>query len=136
MQPAVHAGDVAVLWQIPTSAVKVGDVISFYPPGDTTTPKMHRIVTLTQGQQGIQVTTKGDANNVADPWGKITLKGATAYRMVGVIPLVGWPTVAIGHFVAGLLLILAGALLVPVTYRSLRHPPERKAALAAKEITP
>ena len=84
----------------------------------------------------IQITTKGDANNVADPWGKIVLKGATAYRMVGVIPLVGWPAVAIGHFVAGLLLILAGALLVPVTYRSLRHPPERKAALAAKEITP
>ena len=132
MQPAVHAGDVAVLWQIPTSAVKVGDVISFYPPGDTTTPKMHRIVTLIQGRQGIQVTTKGDANNVADPWGKITLKGATAYRMVGVVPLVGWLAVGIGHFVAGALLILAGLLLVIVTVHWLRQPSQPHAAPAAK----
>ena len=135
MQPTVHAGDVAVLWQVPATSLRAGDVITFYPPGDTSAPKMHRIATLTRGSKGLQITTKGDANNAADPWGKIVLKGTTAYQLVGVVPLVGWPAVAIGHFVAGLLLILAGVLLVPVTYRSLRHPPERKAALAAKETT-
>ena len=134
MQPTVHSGDVAVLWKVPASSLRAGDVISFHPPGDLSAPKMHRIATLTRGPQGLQITTKGDANNVADPWGKLVLRGATAYRMVGVIPLVGWPAVAIGHFGAGLLLILAGALLALVTYRSLRHPPERKAALAAKGI--
>ena len=29
MQPTVSAGDVAVLWQVPTSSLKVGDVITF-----------------------------------------------------------------------------------------------------------
>ena len=54
--------------------------------------------------------------------------------MVGVVPLLGFPAVAIGHFVVGLLLIVVGLLLVFVTYHSLRHPPEHKAALAAKVI--
>ena len=54
--------------------------------------------------------------------------------MVGVVPVLGCPAVAIGHFVVGLLLIVVGLLLVFVTYHSLRHPPEHKAALAAKGI--
>ena len=136
MVPAVHAGDVAVLWRVPTSTVRVGDVISFYPPGDTSVPKMHRIVSLTRTPQGVQITTKGDANGVADPWGRITLQGTTAYRMVGVVTLLGWPAVAIGHFLAGLLLIAAGSLLAFVTYRSLRHPSQPHAAPAAKGSTP
>lgn len=125
MQPTVSAGDVAVLWQVPTSSLKVGDVITFYPPGDVSTPKLHRIISLTRTAKGIAIRTKGDANQVSDPWGQVALRGAIAYRMVGVVPLFGYLAVGIGHFAAGLLLILAGGLLGLVALNTLRHSPRK-----------
>ncbi len=132
MQPTVHAGDVAVLWQVPTSSLRVGDVITFHPPGDTSTPKMHRIATLTRSAGETWITTKGDANRVADPWGKIVLEGTTAYQMVGVVPLVGWVAVAAGNVVPGLLLILAGLVLGLVAYRAWRKSAPSDSRIAAE----
>ncbi len=87
MRPTISPGDVAVTQAVPVSSLKVGDVIVFYPPGVTTEPVMHRIVSITDGV----VKTRGDANNVDDSW-QLTLTGTTAYRMVGVVPLIGWLT--------------------------------------------
>ena len=123
MQPTVHAGDVAVLWEVPTSTLRVGDVITFHPPGDTSAPKMHRIATLTRSDGETWITSKGDANRVADPWGKIGLRGATAYRMVGVVPLIGWVAVWVGPILPGLVLILMGLILGVFTLRYWRHKP-------------
>ncbi len=133
MQPTVSAGDVAVLWEVPTSSLKVGDVITFHPPGDTGTPKMHRIATLTRSAWETWITTKGDANRVADPWGKIVLKGTTAYQMVGLVPLVGWVAVAAGNVLPGFLLILAGLVLGLVAYRAWRKSAPSDSRIAAKE---
>ena len=52
------------------------------------------------------MSTKGDANRVPDPWGPVQLQGSTAYRLVAVVPFVGWLT----HY-KGLLFIAAGLVL-------------------------
>ena len=107
MRPTASPGDVAVTEVVPVSSLKVGDVIVFFPPGRVAEPVMHRIVSLDNGV----IKTRGDANSVEDPW-QITLSGATAYRMVAVVPFVGW----LGELqrpaliVAGLLLLLAIAI--------------------------
>jgi hypothetical protein len=46
---------------------------------------MHRIVSLENGV----MKTRGDANTVEDGW-QIRLTGTTAYRMVAVVPFLGW----------------------------------------------
>jgi signal peptidase len=104
MRPTISPGDVAVTQSVPVSSLKVGDVIVFFPPTNSTEPVMHRIVSLANDV----VTTRGDANNVDDPW-KVTLSGTTAYRMVAVVPFLGWLTELKGAalVVAGLLVALA-----------------------------
>ena len=85
MRPTISPGDVAVTQAVPVSSLKVGDVIVFYPPTSSTEPVMHRIVSINNGV----IKTRGDANNVDDPW-QLTLSGTTAYRMVAVVPFIGW----------------------------------------------
>ncbi len=104
MRPTVSPGDVAITQAVPVSSLKVGDVIVFYPPGHRSEPVMHRIVSIVNDV----ITTRGDANNVVDPW-QVTLIGTTAYRMVAVVPFLGWLTELQrpALIVAGLLVILA-----------------------------
>jgi signal peptidase len=104
MRPTISPGDVAVTQAVPVSSLKVGDVIVFYPPRVTAEPVMHRIVSLVNGV----ITTRGDANNVDDPW-QVTLTGTTAYRMVAVVPFIGWLTELQrpALIIAGLLVVLA-----------------------------
>ena len=45
MVPTASPGDVAVTEPVPVSALRVGDVIAFYPPGESM-PVLHRIQTL------------------------------------------------------------------------------------------
>ena len=86
MRPAVSPGDLAITQGVPTGSLRVGDVIVFTPPNEAQ-PVLHRIAS----RKGDVVTTKGDANGVADPW-SITLQGATGYRLVFVVPYLGWLT--------------------------------------------
>ena len=107
MRPTVSPGDLAVTQAVPVSSLKVGDIIVFFPPGDTTEPVMHRIVSLGNGV----ITTRGDANNVDDPW-QVTLTGTTAYRMVAVVPFLGWltelqrPALVVAGLLVGLAILL------------------------------
>ena len=73
MRPTISPGDVAVTTPIPIATLAVGDVIAFFPPGEGR-PVLHRIATLEPDPAGPLITTKGDANNVADPW-HATLRG-------------------------------------------------------------
>jgi signal peptidase I len=90
MRPTVSAGDMAITQAVPIGSLRVGDAIVFYPPGQTQ-PVLHRIASLTPTAAGVVITTRGDANSVDDPW-QVTLVGATAYRLVAVVPFVGWLT--------------------------------------------
>jgi signal peptidase len=109
MRPEIQPGDVVMVRAVPTDELKAGDVIAYLPPAHTT-PVLHRIVSIDSSG----LVTKGDANNVADPWGKVGTDSATTLRLVWVIPKVGLiahnrSTVFIG---AGALLIAATALTV------------------------
>jgi signal peptidase len=107
MRPTISPGDVAVTEAVPVSSLKVGDVIVFVPPASSTEPVMHRIVSLVNGV----ITTRGDANNVDDPW-QVTLSGTTAYRMVAVVPFLGWltqlqrPALIVAGLLVGLAILL------------------------------
>ena len=113
-------GDVAVTEAVPIGSISVGDVVVFYPPGETEAV-IHRVASLEDGE----VTTKGDANRVADPW-RITLAGTTAYRMVAVVPFLGWLTALQrpAFLLAGLLVGLAILLELRKEVRSRRTKPQ------------
>jgi signal peptidase I len=107
MRPTVSPGDMAVTQAVPVASLKVGDVIVFFPPGDTTEPVMHRIVSLDNGV----IKTRGDANSVDDPW-QVTLTGTTSYRLVAVVPFIGWlaelqrPALIVAGLLVGLAILL------------------------------
>jgi len=42
MRPTVSPGDLAVTQAVLVSSLKVGDVIVFFPPADSTEPVLHR----------------------------------------------------------------------------------------------
>lgn len=122
MQPTLSAGDLAVTRAVPVGSVAVGDVVVFYPPTGTRAV-IHRITSV----HDAVITTRGDANPVDDPW-HIRLAGPTAYRLVAVVPLLGWLTELQrpALLAAGLLLGLAVALQLrkEVRARTLRSRPQ------------
>jgi signal peptidase len=88
MRPGISPGDAVVTQRVPVSSLRVGDIIVFKPPG-ATLARVHRIASLGPAKTGIAITTKGDANNAGDPWGRIVLRG-TSYRVQFTIPKVGY----------------------------------------------
>jgi signal peptidase len=108
MRPSIQPGDLAVTRPIPADEIEEGDVIAYYPPGQSEA-RLHR-VTSVRRDDGVWVTTKGDANSVEDPWGRVKLRGTNAYRLTAVIPKIGYlPVWTRG--VRGPVLIAAGLLL-------------------------
>ncbi len=111
MRPGMQPGDVAITQRVPISDLKVRDVLVFYPPNETRQPTVHRIVKLTVKRGTTSITTWGDANLVPDP-AVSSLKGSTAYRMVRVLPLAGYPAIWLQNGGRGTLAIGLGALLL------------------------
>lgn len=109
MRPTAQPGDLAITEAVPTSSLRVGDVIVFMPP-NALVPVLHRIAS----REGNVVTTKGDANSVADPW-HITLAGATGYRLVFVVPFAGYLVQ-----LRGAALIASGLMVALLILRELR----------------
>jgi signal peptidase len=111
MRPGMQPGDVVVTQRVPISDLHVRDVLVFYPPNETERQTVHRIVKLTVKKGTTSITTWGDANTTADPVVS-SLSGTTAYRMVRVVPLVGYPAVWLQNGSHGLLAITAGVILL------------------------
>lgn len=63
MEPVVSPGDVVLV--SPADTVNVGDIIAFPDPLRPERDVLHRVVDI--GSDG-RLVTKGDANDVADPW--------------------------------------------------------------------
>jgi signal peptidase I len=74
---------------VPTSTLRVGDVITFRPPGRVGLVT-HRIVSvrMVRGQRVLR--TKGDANRVPDPWNPFVLHAGAQARVAFHIPYVGY----------------------------------------------
>jgi len=64
MEPLMTIGDVVFVQPISIEDVKVGDIIAYHSPPDTTI--IHRVVEIRRFPGRIYLTTKGDANPVTD----------------------------------------------------------------------
>lgn len=95
MEPTIHRGSIAYTEEVPVSALRSGDVITYIPPGHSQ-PVTHRIVSVTRPQRGLPPVfrTKGDANAGPD-LRPFRLDRPTEARFVFSIPLLGWVLIAL-----------------------------------------
>jgi signal peptidase I len=108
MRPTFSPGDMVVVVPEPVSSVRVGQVISYQVPVGVHQVETHRIVRILQGGPHPTVQTQGDANNYHDPW-TAKLEGSTAWRMVAVVPHLGY----VVNFLRGRSLQMAAIFVAP-----------------------
>ncbi|WP_341924166.1 signal peptidase I [Nocardioides psychrotolerans] len=92
MEGTYDLGSVVFEEVVPTSELKVGDVITYVPPAESgiTTLVTHRIVDI----DGDFYRTQGDANPGVDPW-TFQLTAETQPRAVAHVPYVGFAFMAL-----------------------------------------
>jgi signal peptidase len=94
MEGAVHKGAIAIERKVPVDSLQVGDIITFQPPG-MNAMVTHRITAIDTDAEGRPVySTKGDANQTADPW-HFTLDRKVQARFVADIPWIGYAFAAL-----------------------------------------
>jgi signal peptidase I len=115
MQPALPLGSLVVVVPRDADAVRVGDVITFSPPGYDTRTVTHRVVDVEGTGNDVTVRTRGDANPIADPW---TLRFPTGRTWVAVAdaPWVGRPWLWLAQPVHRELVLVPAALLVTLMW--------------------
>lgn len=114
MTGTISKGSVIYSKLTPTEQLKVGDIITFFPPGYNA-PVTHRIIAIEQGQDGRSVfRTKGDFNQVADPW-KVNLVQPKQARYVLHIPYIGYVLAALAIRQVRMILIGLPALIIAIS---------------------
>ena len=88
MQPTFGPGDAVLVTRAPLSSVRAGDVIAYHVPVGDRQLTTHRVVEVLRGGAHPVVRTKGDANDVADPW-RARLSGDALWRVDATVPHVG-----------------------------------------------
>ena len=122
MEPTLSVGDLLVIRQ--ADSYEVGDVVVYQSGGMAV---VHRIVAM----DGETVTTRGDANNVADePFSATYIKGT----VTAVIPLVGNVVWALKSPAGILLTAAAAVLLVEFSYRGTKKEKELQQQQLKDEI--
>lgn len=88
MSPSINKGDAIILKKVHDEKLKKGDVIAYQKDKKII---VHRIVTVTEEENGITYVTKGDANNSKDPAivKQKQVKGIVKIR----IPYVAYPSI-------------------------------------------
>lgn len=114
MEPTIHRGAVAYAEDVPVSALRERDVITYTPPGHTQ-PVTHRIVGITRPQkrEGPVFRTQGDANAKAD-LRTFRLDQPTQARYAFSVPYLGWVLIYLENPLFRILALGAPALLVAV----------------------
>ncbi len=117
MEPTIAKGSIVVLRPITADKVKVGDIITFYPP-DHHDLVTHRVVDIKDGADGPVFVTQGDANPLPDPW-QLPVTGS-GWHLVAHYPYIGY-LMSVGGISFGPLslvdvpiLALALSLLIPL----------------------
>jgi signal peptidase len=111
MTGTIDKGSVVYARPVPTADLRVGDIITYVPPGYAA-PVTHRIIAITKGQDGRSVfRTMGDFNPVADPW-RVNLLQPREARYVLHVPYVGYAFAALAVRQVRLLLIALPAALI------------------------
>jgi signal peptidase len=121
MRPGLQPGDVVVTQRVPVSDLHVRDVIVFHPPNEGGELTVHRIVKLKVKDGTTVITTRGDANTINDP-AATALRGASAYRVTRVVPLVGYPAVWLSGGRHGALVMGLGIILLIVAAVTVLRP--------------
>ena len=102
---------------VPVADLKVGDVITYRPPAGSG-PKglvTHRIAAITRDRSGSRIyRTKGDANEVADPW-TFTLAGPEQARVRAGVPYLGFAVAALSDRRLRMLIVGLPALLIALS---------------------
>lgn len=99
----------------PIDQLKVGDIITFHPPGGSVAVT-HRIMAIERGPNGdVAFETKGDFNAEPDPWNPITLNEPQQARYVFQIPLYGYVLAMLGMRSMRLLLIGIPAFIIALS---------------------
>jgi signal peptidase len=114
MTGAINRGAVIFDKTVPVASLKVGDIITFRPP-DETVPVTHRIISIVLQQDGTPVfSTKGDFNEVADPW-HINLDRPVQARYVAQIAYLGYVLAVLGLPIVRLLLLALPAFVIALS---------------------
>lgn len=92
MTGSISRGSLVFEEKVPVADLRVGDVITYMPPADSSIPNLvtHRIHSIQQDT----FRTKGDANPDIDPW-TFKLTAGTQARAVAHVPLVGYAFLAL-----------------------------------------
>ena len=110
MEPAIHKGSLIFDEVVPVRDLRVGDVITYIPPGSKQAVT-HRIVSRRVVKGAPVFRTKGDANATMDAR-PFQLNQATQARYSFAIPGLGWVFIALGTPQARFLLLALPALLI------------------------
>lgn len=98
MSPALKTGDVVISVPSDPSSIKVGDIVQYTRAGYGISIT-HRVVSIEPSGSTYLITTKGDANNVADD--PISVSGKIG-KVVQVVPKIGLITIYLRDFVYNL----------------------------------
>jgi signal peptidase I len=114
MTGTISKGSVVYARKVPVEQLKVGDIITFVPPG-MSEPVTHRIIGIGQGQDGQRTyETKGDFNEVKDPW-QMNLAGPVQARYAFHIPAIGYVLAALSIRKVRMLLIGLPAFVIALS---------------------
>jgi signal peptidase len=101
---------------VPTSDLKVGDVITYAPPRSSGETGLitHRIYSISDhGNGGVTYRTKGDANPQPDPW-RFQLDQPTQAKVAFAIPYLGYGIAALSMLPIRMIIIGLPALLIAI----------------------
>jgi len=128
MRPLAQRGDLLVTQQTSTRSLRVGQIVALSPPGGGATV-MHRIVTLKRTGRLTTITTRADGSRVADPWGPIAVPSSTTYRLVRVVPKLGFIPIWAHHSAASgrnVLIVGTGLLFIAIAAAAILPPRGRR----------
>ena len=95
MTGTIPKGAVIYSKVVPAAQLKVGDIITFTPPGYPEAVT-HRIIAMEPGPDGkTAIRTKGDFNQYPDPWNPVSLNEPQQARYVFQVPLLGYALAAL-----------------------------------------
>lgn len=124
MTGTINKGSLVFDEVVPTRSLKVGDIITYQPPGHKA-PFTHRIIKIQPDPKGRIFTTKGDANSVKDPL-PVQFNQRTQARFKFAVPHLGWPFIWLANpthrFVAlGLPIVLIALFNLASVLRDVRN---------------
>jgi len=110
MSPAIPTGSIVFYQKESADNVKVGDVIVFQKPGDSSEKVTHRVYRISTGPTGRYFITKGDANGAPDDW-QVPAVG-TGWVASFHVPTVGYVLAGLESTLGRLLLLVIPAALL------------------------